>query len=95
MTEGAACGASVYVCTAACRFSILARWASGCASPIAQLVERAAVNLKVAGSNPDGRAAFTHTTHAQPSPVSNTHTRPVLLADGFHELLPHFILSAV
>ena len=28
------------------------RW---CASPIAQLVERAAVNLKVAGSNPAGR----------------------------------------
>ena len=31
------------------------------ASPIAQLVERAAVNLKVAGSNPAGRASFTLT----------------------------------
>ena len=35
------------------------------ASPIAQLVERAAVNLKVAGSNPAGRASFTHITLAQ------------------------------
>ena len=30
----------------------------GCESPIAQLVERAAVNLKVAGSNPAGRVPF-------------------------------------
>src|SRR5687768_4048911 len=30
----------------------------GCESPIAQLVERAAVNLKVAGSNPAGRVLF-------------------------------------
>ena len=36
------------------------------ASPIAQLVERAAVNLKVAGSNPAGRDSFTAPCAAKP-----------------------------
>ena len=40
----------------------------GCRSPIAQLVERATVNRKVAGSNPAGRVAFEFSctnTHSQ------------------------------
>ena len=38
-----------------------------CASPIAQLVERAAVNLKVAGSNPAGRDALHHASASRTS----------------------------
>ena len=41
-------------------------WKRYRASPIAQLVERAAVNLKVAGSNPAGRDSFTAPCAAKP-----------------------------
>ena len=37
---------------------ILLKYFGDCASPIAQLVERAAVNLNGAGSNPAGRATI-------------------------------------
>jgi hypothetical protein len=41
-----------------CSFRKAVVWRTCRASPIAQLVERAAVNLKVAGSNPAGRASL-------------------------------------
>ena len=37
---------------------VLLEFSGDYASPIAQLVERAAVNLKIAGSNPAGRATI-------------------------------------
>ena len=60
-----------FICVAAVRVCVKLLfvenkcWIRRRASPIAQLVERAAVNLKVAGSNPAGRASFTHITLAQ------------------------------
>ena len=54
-------GAAVRVCEK-CMFVDEVCWIRCRASPIAQLVERAAVNLKVAGSNPAGRASFTTRT---------------------------------
>ena len=56
--------AAVPVCSE-CMFVDGVCWIMCRASPIAQLVERAAVNLKVAGSNPAGRAPFTPTTGNQ------------------------------
>lgn len=53
------------------------RWVCGRASPIAQLVERVAVNRKVAGSNPAGREASTFAPHyntTQLTHISDTNT---------------------
>ena len=60
------CDACVHVCENICcvAFVMCECWWCRNASPIAELVERAAVNLKVAGSNPAGRASL-HT----PSPL--------------------------
>ena len=61
-----------FICVAAVRVCVKLLfvenkcWIRRRASPIAQLVERAAVNLKVAGSNPAGRASFTPTRHILP-----------------------------
>ena len=65
MAGGSVCVWSSGVCLRVC--AVFGRGVSDDvrASPIAQLVERAAVNLKVAGSNPAGRASFTHITLAQ------------------------------
>ena len=77
MADGVIYGAAVHVCVE-CMFVDGECWIRCRASPIAQLVERAAVNLKVAGSNPAGRASFT--------PITQNQARPITLTYGLYLL---------